>query len=370
MYGAIILPTAIWLIIVASMACVPYFSRKTILFGVSITEAHHGTTEFRALRRGYLYSHVALGLVWWIVSFFVMRSMDSTASGLWVLCSYLLMIIFSSCCYLYCYYAAKRLKAARAESSRAEQLVAVDITFHRRATTYSNWWFLVHLAVVSVCVLLAALYYDQFPDQIATHYDLKGNADRLSDKSFWSVFMLNFIQLFLVAVFWLINTAIRKSKQQISFEAPEQSREQNIRFRRIWSLFLIVMGLLMVLVLALFQFSPLITAHNGSMIAIATILPLAIVIGTFVLSFVTGQGGSKLKLNKGTPVKFNRQMKDDDKYWTFGAIYYNPNDPAIFVEKRVGIGWTVNAGRPLGKAILIAPLIIVIVVNVLFYIYD
>jgi len=370
MYGAIILPMAIWLIIVASMACVPYFSRKTILFGVSITEAHHDTAEVRALRRGYVYAHVALGLVWCILSFFVIRSLDSEAYGLWTIGSTVLLLIFSTISYLYCYYAAKRMKLARGDTATTGQLVAVDISFHRRATTYSNWWFLVHLAVVAVIALLAAMYYDRFPDQIATHYDFQGNPDRVQDKSFWSVFMLSFVQLFLVAVFWITNMVIRKSKQQISFEAPEQSREQNIRFRRIWSLFLIIMGLLMVLVMALIQFSPIIAADNSSIIAIATILPLALVIGTLVLSFITGQGGNRLKLSKGTPVKINRQMMDNDKYWKFGAIYYNPNDPAIFVEKRVGIGWTVNAARPLGKAILIAPLIIVIVVNVLFSIYD
>jgi uncharacterized membrane protein len=29
-----------------------------------------------------------------------------------------------------------------------------------------------------------------------------------------------------------------------------------------------------------------------------------------------------------------------------GGIYYNPNDRALWVEKRVGIGWTLNFGNP------------------------
>jgi uncharacterized membrane protein len=31
-----------------------------------------------------------------------------------------------------------------------------------------------------------------------------------------------------------------------------------------------------------------------------------------------------------------------DSYWKAGLFYYNPEDPAIFVSKRVGIGYTVN----------------------------
>jgi uncharacterized membrane protein len=31
-----------------------------------------------------------------------------------------------------------------------------------------------------------------------------------------------------------------------------------------------------------------------------------------------------------------------DECWTLGSIYYNPNDPALFVQKRFGIGYTFN----------------------------
>ena len=34
-----------------------------------------------------------------------------------------------------------------------------------------------------------------------------------------------------------------------------------------------------------------------------------------------------------------------DECWTLGGIYNNPNDPAIFVQKRVGWGYTVNFGN-------------------------
>ena len=36
---------------------------------------------------------------------------------------------------------------------------------------------------------------------------------------------------------------------------------------------------------------------------------------------------------------------DDDQYWKFGLFYVNKNDPSILVEKRFGIGWTVNMGH-------------------------
>ncbi|MGD0651667.1 MAG: DUF5808 domain-containing protein [Verrucomicrobiia bacterium] len=35
-----------------------------------------------------------------------------------------------------------------------------------------------------------------------------------------------------------------------------------------------------------------------------------------------------------------------DKCWKLGLFYVNRNDPAVLVEKRFGIGWTVNFGNP------------------------
>ena len=35
----------------------------------------------------------------------------------------------------------------------------------------------------------------------------------------------------------------------------------------------------------------------------------------------------------------------DDRYWKAGLIYSNPNDPAVWVEKRFGIGYTLNFAR-------------------------
>ncbi|MGH4139042.1 DUF5808 domain-containing protein [Clostridium sp.] len=36
--------------------------------------------------------------------------------------------------------------------------------------------------------------------------------------------------------------------------------------------------------------------------------------------------------------------RNDDKYWRFGIFYINKEDPTIFIEKRFGVGWTVNLG--------------------------
>ena len=51
----------------------------------------------------------------------------------------------------------------------------------------------------------------------------------------------------------------------------------------------------------------------------------------------------------------------------FGSIYNNPNDPSLFVQKRFGVGWTVNIGNTKGKLFFFSPFIIVIVVLIIAF---
>jgi len=38
--------------------------------------------------------------------------------------------------------------------------------------------------------------------------------------------------------------------------------------------------------------------------------------------------------------------RSEDRHWKAGFLYVNSSDPALFVEKRFGIGYTLNFGRP------------------------
>lgn len=62
--------------------------------------------------------------------------------------------------------------------------------------------------------------------------------------------------------------------------------------------------------------------------------------------------------------------RDDDRYWRGGFLYNNPDDPAVFVRKRFGLGWTLNFGHPQSKlilgAILLFPLVLLIL-NILLF---
>ena len=58
-------------------------------------------------------------------------------------------------------------------------------------------------------------------------------------------------------------------------------------------------------------------------------------------------------------------FRDDDRYWYGGFFYNNPDDPALFVEKRYGLGWTLNFGHPQARLVLIGTLLLVLVFGVI-----
>ncbi len=70
--------------------------------------------------------------------------------------------------------------------------------------------------------------------------------------------------------------------------------------------------------------------------------------------------------NKKIEARYEKEMTltvDDDDYWLAGMFYYNPKDKRLNVEKRVGMGGTINLAHPAGKAVS-AVLALTIVVTI------
>jgi uncharacterized membrane protein len=48
-----------------------------------------------------------------------------------------------------------------------------------------------------------------------------------------------------------------------------------------------------------------------------------------------------------------------DSCWIFGQLYFNRTDPALLVEERMGLGYTLNLGNPWSWVAVIAALVAV-----------
>ncbi len=82
-----------------------------------------------------------------------------------------------------------------------------------------------------------------------------------------------------------------------------------------------------------------------------------------ILYLILMVAGMAVFVRRGRKIEARYQKEttvitDDDECWLGGMIYCNPNDHRVLVEKRAGIGSTINIGHPVGKAIGIVTLLL------------
>ena len=120
----------------------------------------------------------------------------------------------------------------------------------------------------------------------------------------------------------------------------------------------------------LFSFLQLATIHDDiGKPSLLLALPLGFLVIIFIMTgiyaFKVGQSGSRLDVDIVDEEVEGITNYDDDHYWKAGIFYFNKNDPSIFVEKRFGVGWTINFGHPLGYFILFGPIVLFLIISFL-----
>ena len=226
----------------------------------------------------------------------------------------------------------------------------------------SKKWFLLPAALILISTLLTFIKYPALPNRIPTHWDFNGNVDGYMTKSLIVALFTPLTQVFLGLVFYFSYYGMVHSKQQIHSKDPQVSLKKNRLFKRAWSIYFIVT---LTVLEVLFTWSNMISLGIASnmplLVYIQYIVFALVVISSLMMSIKMGQGGDRLELKEENDSSNVVSDYDDDYLWKLGnTIYYNPLDPSIFVEKRVGVGWTINTGRPIGMVLMIAPIVIVI----------
>ncbi|WP_159441960.1 DUF5808 domain-containing protein [Clostridium sp. Marseille-P2415] len=83
------------------------------------------------------------------------------------------------------------------------------------------------------------------------------------------------------------------------------------------------------------------------------VLTMAYSILLTVILFRGGTNIRKLREKAADQIssESERILNDDDSHWIYGMFYYNPNDSHTMVDKRFGMGMTMNMATKAGKAV-------------------
>lgn len=219
--------------------------------------------------------------------------------------------------------------------------------------------------VILLTSLILFINYDKIADTIIMHTDFKGNVTDIREKTYHNIFYPSLVSAGMLLMFYLINIIVIKVRPRISKENPEKSLENSHKSKKVWTYYLIINAFVMTL---LFEIGLSIFSIKNSSLPLYILTALSLILsigGVIYIGIKVGTDGSRL--DKMEDFSF----EEDDKYWILGAGFYNnPDDPAIFVPKRIGVGYTINIGRPTGKVIMILTALILIFSIVSMFIFN
>jgi len=212
-------------------------------------------------------------------------------------------------------------------------------------------------------LLIAAAIYLQLrwadlPAQFPVHWGFDGSPDRWTSRSLTGVYGGLVSAMVLCLIFALLGTYILRKTRRVRVSGSEGKGESIFRHRMASVLlaaeYFIALSIMWTAMLPLV--GPPGTKGVVWMMG-ASMTFMVVIVGVMA---ATGQGGAAIAGSQKASLEDSRPVGDrtDDSFWKVGIFYVNPDDPAFLVEKRFGIGYTLNFGHP-GSWILMAVIVLV-----------
>ena len=206
---------------------------------------------------------------------------------------------------------------------------------------------LASLLCIAAGAIIVASHWSAIPDPVPVHWNDSMEADNWSDKSIRSVFFSSFVALALLGLFAIICSFIAHSEVSPRSERNIKARlrnEANLAFTNTG------MGVLTLLISAGTAFmqvtSPIPHYQRFHSAAIITMLILAIGGSIGLVVFILYKQSRLSEQLRG--IHFadeDKESPDNDHLYKWGVMYYNPDDPAVLVDKRFGTGMSFNYAR-------------------------
>ena len=186
-----------------------------------------------------------------------------------------------------------------------------------------------------------------------THFNFQGIADGFTVKTKASFFAQIGMQIIVMALVYFGSVYSLKARIKIDKSDSKSDIANTIKYLNHLASESFFMLFAMALLFSSISFGLVNQEVNQMLVILSTVILLASIVPLIYTS-------SKLKKGNYSDVSYT--VDDDDKYWVLGCFYYNPNDPSAFVQKRFGIGWTVNLGSTKGK-LMVACIVLMLVIT-------
>ncbi|NJL29820.1 MAG: DUF1648 domain-containing protein [Thermoanaerobaculia bacterium] len=213
---------------------------------------------------------------------------------------------------------------------------------------------LLPFVILGVAAVVLALGWERIPETLVTHWNARGEADSWAEKSPLMAAAPLLVGAALCVAMVILGHGISRWSRRVSVEG-EAGRLEARRHRA--TLYVLLASQIVIAVLfALISLMALVPAGAGSKAAVGAILFLSMG-GSVVILVVVGIKAfpsTNVKARADEAAVSGRPIGDrtPDACWKLGMFYFNPDDPALFIEKRFGFGYDFNFARPGAWAVL------------------
>lgn len=348
---------------------IPFIVKRTVVFGVTIPVDEIRNEQLLYYKKLYaiLTFFISIGAL--ALYFIWSNDIPSTENHL-ILAGLLLpfvILFISMSLYFYFHMKVTTLKREKQWFKDRKQVKVSELNLRTKDEMLPWIVYVVPMVITAGLIVFTLVNYNSLPDQIPTHWGPDGKPDSFMTKTYLSALTLPLVLLVMNAMFLGINELTRNSGIKLSAGNIKASRVRQLRLRKYTSWLLFFISILISMLFTFLQFTTLYENSVSDLMIIT--MPLAfsalVLIGTILMAIKVGKKDSDLDvevIDEGTGEAINA---DDDQYWKGGLFYFNPEDPSIFVEKRFGVGWTLNFARPLGYLILVGPLLVIVLITLI-----
>lgn len=203
-------------------------------------------------------------------------------------------------------------------------------------------------AIALAAIILTAWYgvalYPHMPDTIPVHFNAAGEADRLADKSFGSVFGALATGAGMAALMLIINILVAR---HATFGAAERAMNSAL------------FGYINASMAALFTWVSIVSWNAqplGPWFIIAALLVGLPVFAIFGVYYNRVNKERATLTTEGDP-------STDPRFWRAGMIYRNPADARLFVPRppQWGLGATLNMAHPMARLFIMLTIVLIAV---------
>jgi uncharacterized membrane protein len=312
----------------------PNWSRRGIFFAVSVVPTFRDSPEAARVLRNYrvqAMAHVAISLGLIVAGAWIERGVLLILGVLWLIVGPLVAM-------------ARAHKKALAHAIAHSTIREASLT--PRSAQLPGGWALQFgpLGILAIVTVYLGTHWPQIPDEFPVHWGINGQPNGWSARTPIGVYgPLLFGAAMVIGMSLLAHTFSHAARR---LPVPAGAPALNDFPHRIAVLMLGVEYFLA----AMFSLVGLLPLTGSPGVAPIVILTLAILVSAVFLGRWISHGRDHWPhaAGDGTP----------DACWKLGLVYFNPDDPALFVEKRIGIGYTINFARGTAWVVLVLTLIL------------